>query len=247
MRQDQRSNAQLRPVEILPGFILPAQGSCLVSCGQTRLICTATLENKVPPFRKDTGLGWLTAEYGMLPASTGRRKPREIGKPDGRSIEIQRLIGRSLRAAVDFALLGENSITIDCDVIQADGGTRTAAITGGFVALCLCIDKHLRQGTLSMSPIISQVAAVSCGLVDGQAMLDLAYVEDSSAQVDLNAVLTSRGEYIEVQGTGEHGTLSRTELMQLLDLAEVGAKQLFELQRQALCDILPQVLAEACL
>ena len=234
-RIDNRAADALRPVAITPGFIPSADGSVLIECGRTRVICTATLEDKVPPFRMETGLGWVHAEYGMLPGSTGRRrKPRPILKQDGRAAEIQRLIGRSLRSVVDMALLGERTITVDCDVIEADGGTRTASVTGGFVALALAIRRHLADGTLAGSPLLDQVAAVSVGLVKGEALLDLCYIEDSGAQADLNLVMTGSGGVVEVQGTAEGGPFTRRQLDKLLALGEKGIRELIEAQKRAL-------------
>nr|MDD6335010.1 ribonuclease PH [bacterium] len=234
MRKDGRAFDDMRPVTLLPGFLASAHGSALITCGNTRVLCTAMLEEKVPPFKAGSGQGWLTAEYAMLPASTPQRKPRERSHQDGRSVEIQRLIGRSLRACLDFTLLGERTITIDCDVLQADGGTRTASITGGFVALAQCIHHHMQTGLLERSPLIEQAGAISCGVVDGQCCLDLPYEEDSRADVDLNLVMLSGGGYVEVQGTGEHASYSRAQLGNLLDLAEGGIRRLFALQRAAL-------------
>ena len=222
--ENERMPEEKRPVRIIPDYTEMAAGSVLIECGRTRVICTASVQEGVPPFLKGRGQGWLTAEYAMLPGSTPDRKARDGVKKDGRSVEIQRLIGRSLRAACDLGLLGERTIYIDCDVIQADGGTRTASITGGFVALCLAVDKLLKAGKIVDSPIIRQVAAISVGVIDGTCMLDLDYAQDSRAEVDMNVVMTKdrRGEtgFVEVQGTGERKCYSRGELNRLIDLAE---------------------------
>ncbi|MDY2601287.1 MAG: ribonuclease PH, partial [Eubacteriales bacterium] len=228
---------KLREVTIIPDFTDAAAGSVLISCGRTRVLCTASVVEGVPPFRKGKG-GWLTAEYAMLPGSTPVRKARDGIKKDGRGVEIQRLIGRSLRAACDLSLLGERTIYIDCDVIQADGGTRTASITGAFVALCLAVEKLIARSDLVDSPVVRQVAAVSVGIVDDQCVLDLEYAQDSRAQVDMNVVMTleRNGEkgFVEVQGTGEGRAYTRGELNALLDLAEDGIEKLMEKQRSAL-------------
>lgn len=227
----------LRTVSIIPDFTDAAAGSVLISCGRTRVICTASVMEGVPPFRKGKG-GWLTAEYAMLPGSTNVRKARDGIKKDGRSVEIQRLIGRSLRAACDLSKLGERTIYIDCDVIQADGGTRTASITGAFAALCLAVDKLIKNGDIVDSPIINQVAAVSVGIVDDKCTLDLAYAQDSNAQVDMNVIMTrnARGEmgFVEVQGTGEKRSYTRGELDALLKLAEEGIVSLMDIQNKAI-------------
>ena len=202
MRDDHRAPDALRPVTMEPGFVKTADGSCLISCGDTKVICTASVEESVPPFLRGSGKGWVTAEYAMLPASTGRRKARDGIRTDGRSVEIRRLIGRSLRQAVDLHQLGERTITLDCDVLQADGGTRTASITGAYVALVLAVEKLMQSGKLAHSPVHHQVAAVSCGIVHGKPVLDLCYLEDSAAQVDMNVVMQDDA-FIEVQGTGE--------------------------------------------
>ena len=219
---------------ILPGFIPSAPGSCLISCGQTRVICTASVEDKVPGFLENAGMGWLTAEYGMLPASTSSRTTREKVTSAGRTYEIQRLIGRSLRAALDRKRLGTRTITIDCDVIQADGGTRTAAITGGFVALSMAVSKLMASGALSQNPIIHQVAAISLGKVHGELLLDLDFVEDSSADVDANLVATPQGEIIEWQTTSERNLLPVPQLQEMVELGMKGIREHAELQQQAL-------------
>ncbi len=238
MEKLERQPEEMRCARILPDYTEMAAGSVLIECGRTRVICTASVEDGVPPFLRGSGKGWLTAEYAMLPGATPRRKARDGVRRDGRSVEIQRLIGRSLRAACDLSRLGERTITIDCDVIQADGGTRTASITGGFAALCLAVDKLLREGALQDSPVVRQVAAVSAGVVDGVCTLDLEYAQDSRAQVDMNVVMTREADgglkFVEVQGTGEHARFSREELDVMLSLAEKGILQLMEAQRAAL-------------
>ena len=235
-RPDNRKPSELRPCEIIPDFVSTADGSCLIRCGGTRVICTASVEETVPPFLKGKNLGWLTAEYAMLPASTGRRKQRDGLKKDGRGVEISRLIGRALRQAVDRRFLGERTITIDCDVLEADGGTRTASITGGFVALCCAVDKLIRQGKIKESPIVHQIAAVSAGIVSDTPCLDLCYLEDSAAQTDMNFVMNEEGAFIELQGTGEGRAFTREELSSLLALGERGVRELHALQRAALGD-----------
>ena len=233
-----RKADEMRAVRIIPDYTTMAAGSVLIECGRTRVICTASVQNDVPPFLRGKGTGWLTAEYAMLPGATPQRKARDGVKKDGRSVEIQRLIGRSLRAACDLGRLGERTIYIDCDVIQADGGTRTASITGAFAALCLAVDKLMKTGELKDSPIIRQVAAISVGVIDDVCTLDLEYAQDSRAQVDMNVVMTrdAKGElgYVEVQGTGEHKCYSKKELDTLLTLAEGGILKLMDAQREAL-------------
>ena len=233
-RPDNRNPNELRPCEITVGFVGTADGSCLIRCGGTRVICTASVEESVPPFLKGKNVGWLTAEYNMLPASTGRRKARDGVKKDGRGVEISRLIGRALRQAVDRRFLGERTVTIDCDVLEADGGTRTASITGGFVALVCAIDKLIKQGKLKESPIVHQIAAVSAGIVDDVPSLDLCYLEDSAAQTDMNFVMDETGAFVELQGTGEGRAFSRNELNQILALGEKGIRELQAIQREAL-------------
>ena len=234
MRIDGRKEDQLRKVEIIPDFTRTSGGSALIKCGDTHVLCTALLEDKTMPFKEGTGEGWLTAEYAMLPSSTLTRKQREGGKPDGRSTEIKRLIGRSLREAVDFKKLGEKTIWIDCDVLQADGGTRTASITGGYVALRLGVEKWLKEGLIEQDPVVRQISAVSVGIVEGVPMLDLRYVEDSRADVDMNIVSTEEGKFVEIQGTGEGRSFSAEELNELLALAEKGNEELRNAQNQAL-------------
>jgi ribonuclease PH len=235
-RSYDRSATDLRPVEIEPGFVRSATGSALISMGETRVICTASVQESVPRWLSGAGRGWVTAEYGMLPASTGQRKPRDVsqGRPDGRTVEIQRLIGRSLRGVVDFAALGERTVYVDCDVLQADGGTRCASITGGMVALELACARLVEEGKLERSPLSGAVAAVSCGIVDGVPLLDLDYPEDSSAEVDANVVMTADGGLVEVQATAERTPLSRAHLDELLGLAAAGIETLRGAQQQAL-------------
>ena len=233
MRPSGRKLDELRNVSIETNITMHAEGSCIIKMGDTHIICTATIEDRVPPFIKGSGLGWVTAEYGMLPRSTGSRMRREAasGKQGGRTVEIQRLIGRSLRAGVDRLALGERQITIDCDVIQADGGTRCASITGGWLALRLAIDKLLASGTISTDPLISPVAAVSCGIYAGQPVLDLDYSEDSEAGVDGNFIMLESGNMIETQISAEGATYTRDELNSLINLAEKGASELFDIQK----------------
>ena len=233
MRPSGRKLDELRNVSIETNITMHAEGSCIIKMGDTHIICTATIEDRVPPFIKGSGLGWVTAEYGMLPRSTGSRMRREAtsGKQGGRTVEIQRLIGRSLRAGVDRLALGERQITIDCDVIQADGGTRCASITGGWLALRLAIDKLLDSGTISADPLISPVAAVSCGIYAGQPVLDLDYSEDSEAGVDGNFIMLESGNMIETQISAEGATYTRGELNSLINLAEKGASELFDIQK----------------
>ncbi|HEY2770214.1 MAG TPA: ribonuclease PH [Solirubrobacteraceae bacterium] len=230
-----RAPNELRPTTIEPGFVRTATGSALISVGETRVICTASVQESVPRFLAGSGRGWVTAEYGMLPASTGERKQRDIskGRADGRSVEIQRLIGRSLRGVVDFDALGERTIYIDCDVLQADGGTRCASITGGLVALRLACARLIEDGLLERVPLNGTVAAVSSGIVDGVPLLDLDYAEDSSAEVDANVVMTGDVGLVEVQATAERTPLSRAHLDELLELAAVGIEKLRSLQDEA--------------
>jgi len=236
MRPSGRKLDELRPITIETGVTKHAEGSALIRCGDTHVLCTATVEDKPPPFLKGTGLGWVTAEYGMLPRATNSRTRREAaaGKQSGRTQEIQRLIGRSLRAGVDRVALGERQIVIDCDVIQADGGTRCASITGGWVALRLAVNRLLKAGVLVTDPIVDHVAAVSCGIYAGQPVLDLDYAEDSEAGTDGNFILTGRGRMIEVQMSAEGATFTRDEMGRLLDLAEGGIAALVAAQKAAL-------------
>ncbi|MDP3486612.1 MAG: ribonuclease PH [Bacillota bacterium] len=239
MRVDGRQPQQLRPVTFTRGFISSADGSVLVEMGRTRVICTVSVEDKVPPFMKNMGKGWVTAEYAMLPRATQVRTTREStkGKVGGRTYEIQRLIGRALRSVVDLESIGERTIWVDCDVIEADGGTRTASITGAFVALCDAMHKLYKQGLVKKFPVTNFLAAVSVGVVDGVSLLDLFYPEDSAADVDMNVVMTGDGRFVEVQGTGEEATFSREELAELLKLAEQGITQLISMQKLALGEI----------
>jgi ribonuclease PH len=233
MRADGRLDEQLRPTRITPNYLVHAEGSVLVEAGRTKVICTASVEDRVPPFRRNSGKGWVTAEYGMLPRATSTRTQREAsqGKVGGRTQEIQRLIGRSLRAVTKMEELGERTITLDCDVIQADGGTRTASISGAFVALALAVNRMREQDLIRTMPIIDYVAATSVGIVEGMPMLDLAYVEDSKADVDMNIIKTGAGLYIELQGTAEAMPFGREALNRLLDLGDTGIRQLIALQR----------------
>ena len=233
MRADGRLSEQLRPTRLTPNYLIHAEGSVLVEAGKTRVICAASVEDRVPPFRRNTGKGWVTAEYGMLPRATNTRSQREstAGKVGGRTQEIQRLIGRSLRAVTRLEELGERTITLDCDVIQADGGTRTASITGAFVALVLAVQKLREQNVIRTMPVQDYVAATSVGIVEGEPMLDLAYAEDSKADVDMNIVKTGSGLYIELQGTAEALPFGREALNRLLDLGDTGVRQLIALQR----------------
>jgi ribonuclease PH len=235
-RTDGRNADSLRPVKITPGFLSYAEGSVLIEMGNTRVICAASLEDRVPPFLRNSGQGWLTAEYSMLPRSTQTRTSREIGRggPSGRTHEIQRLIGRSLRAVADMKALGERTLTIDCDVLQADGGTRTAAITGAYVAFALAGEKLLKSGKISRSVVLNQVAAVSVGIVQNIPLLDLKYDEDSRAEVDMNVVCTGDGRFIEVQGTAEREPFGRGQMDELLALASGGIETLVKLQKQVL-------------
>jgi ribonuclease PH len=236
LRPGGRAPDQLRPVRITRGFTVHAEGSVLIEFGATRVLCTASVEDRVPPHKRGSGEGWVTAEYGMLPRATHTRGDREAarGKQSGRTQEIQRLIGRSLRAVFDLAKLGERTITLDCDVLQADGGTRTAAITGAFVAAQDAVARLLATGKLAASPIVGPVAAISVGIVEGTPLLDLEYVEDVACDTDMNVVMTGAGHYVEVQGTAEGAAFTREEMDQLLRLAEQGIAELVVLQREAL-------------
>lgn len=236
MRPSGRTLDQMRAMVIETGVMKHAEGSCLIKMGETHVLCSATIEDKAPPFLKNTGLGWVTAEYGMLPRATNSRNRREaaLGKQSGRTQEIQRLIGRALRAGVDRSALGERQIVVDCDVIQADGGTRCAAITGGWVALRLAVNKLLKTGAITSDPIMDHVAAVSCGIYAGQSVLDLDYAEDSAAGTDGNFILTGAGRLIEVQMSAEGATFSRGQMGELLDLAEAGIANLVAAQKAAL-------------
>ena len=235
-RSQNRAADALRPVRITRQFTVHAEGSVLFEFGQTRVLCTASVEERVPPHKKGSGEGWVTAEYGMLPRATHTRSSREAakGKQSGRTQEIQRLIGRSLRAVFDLKALGERTITLDCDVLQADGGTRTAAITGAFIAAADAVNGLMANGTLAQSPIREPIAAISVGIVEGTPLLDLEYTEDSACDTDMNVVMTAAGHFVEVQGTAEGAAFSRTEMGQLLDLAEKGIQELVAMQRAAL-------------
>ncbi|MCM8801298.1 MAG: ribonuclease PH [Candidatus Omnitrophica bacterium] len=236
MRTDGRPYDRLRKINIIPNYMKYAEGSCLIELGNTRVVCTATLEDSVPPFLKGTQTGWITAEYGMLPRSCQTRIQR--GKESGRSYEIQRLIGRSLRAVIDTKLLGERTFWIDCDVIQADGGTRTASITGSFIALVEALDKLKQKKILSQIPIKDFVAAVSVGILNNELILDLTYDEDSQAELDMNVVMTAKGEFVEIQGTAEKRPFNKEKLDKLLILARKGINELIDIQRDILKDIL---------
>ncbi len=233
MRPDRRAPDELRPVKMTPGYSDYPEGSVLIEMGKTRVLCAVSVEERVPNWLLGQNQGWITAEYAMLPRATHTRTPRET-TPSARSQEIRRLIGRSLRAAVDLKLIGERTLTVDCDVIQADGGTRTAAITGGYVALALALDKLIRTMAASPRALKVGIAAVSAGIIGGEPRLDLNYEEDSRAQVDFNVVMTSAGDFVEVQGTGEGATFSRAQMEQLLDLAKKGIMELEQLQQQTL-------------
>jgi len=233
-RQDNRTHDQIRGTKITPNISPYAEGSALIEVGGTKVICTASVEDRVPMFMRNKGLGWVTAEYAMLPRATNTRTQRETQRPSGRTQEIQRLIGRSLRAVVDTKLLGERQIFLDCDVIQADGGTRCASITGAYVALALACRKLVKTGVIRTNPILSEVAAVSVGIIEGTSVLDLAYQEDSTADVDMNVVCTGSGKFIELQGTAEKEPFSREQMDEMLILAEIGVNRLFEIQRNAL-------------
>ncbi len=236
MRPSNRLPDQLRSISLTPGFAKHAEGSCLIKCGDTHVLCTASVDEKVPPFLRNTGLGWVTAEYGMLPRATHERTDREAakGKQSGRTQEIQRLIGRSLRAIVDRKKLGEIQIKVDCDVLQADGGTRCASITGGYVALALACRYLLKIGKITEDPLTDSVAAISCGLYQGTAVLDLDYAEDSSAEADSNFVMTGRGGIVEIQGTAEQSPFSEAQFYELMKLAQKGSAELAALQKQIL-------------
>jgi ribonuclease PH len=235
MRTDNRNSSDLRPVEIIPGYLVTAEGSALIKAGNTFVLCTASVEDTVPPFLRNSGKGWVTAEYSMLPRATLKRTPREVakGRPSGRTHEIQRLIGRSLRAVVDMGALGERTIYIDCDVLQADGGTRTASITGAWVALAQAIKKMRDYGALKTNPLTDVVAATSVGIVGGVPMLDLCYEEDSRADVDMNVVMTGSGRFIEVQATAEHTPFDDAQMGELIGLARLGIGRIIELQKKA--------------
>jgi ribonuclease PH len=239
MRKDGRAHDELRQIRMTTQFNIHAEGSVLIEVGNTKVICTATVEEKVPQFLRGQGRGWINAEYSMLPRATHDRNQRESakGRQSGRTMEIQRLIARSLRTVVDLKALGERMITVDCDVIQADGGTRTAAITGGFVAMAMAIDGLVKKQAISKMPITDFLASISIGTIAGSTLLDLNYLEDSNAQVDMNVVMTGEGAFVEVQGTGEQTPFTKSQLQQMLDLAELGIRQCIEQQKQALGEI----------
>jgi ribonuclease PH len=234
MRTDKRQPGEMRPVEIIPGFLATAEGSVLIKVGNTQVLCAASVEDTVPPFLRNSGKGWVTAEYAMLPRATATRTPREVskGRMSGRTHEIQRLIGRSLRSVVDMAALGERTVVLDCDVLQADGGTRTASITGAFVALTLALRQLVTFKVLKSMPVRDHVAATSVGLVGGEAMLDLCYEEDSRADVDMNVVMTGSGKFIEVQATAEHTPFDDAQMGSMIGLARSGIAQLVEMQKK---------------
>jgi ribonuclease PH len=234
MRTDNRQAGEMRPVEIVIDYLMTAEGSALIKVGNTHVLCAATIEDTVPPFLRNSGKGWVTAEYSMLPRATAKRTPREVtkGRASGRTHEIQRLIGRSIRSVVDMAALGERTVMIDCDVLQADGGTRTASITGAFVALTLALRQLVKYGSLKSMPLRDFIAATSVGLVGGVPMLDLCYDEDSQADVDMNVVMTGAGKFVEVQATAEHGAFDDDQLAGLVSLARVGIAQLIEIQKK---------------
>jgi len=234
MRTDNRQSGEMRPVEIVPDYLLTAEGSALIKIGNTHVLCAATIEDTVPPFLRNSGKGWVTAEYCMLPRATAKRTPREVtkGRPSGRTQEIQRLIGRSLRSVVDMAALGERTVILDCDVLQADGGTRTASITGAFVAMARALHQLVRYGALKTLPIRDCIAATSVGLVGGAPMLDLCYDEDSQADVDMNVVMTGAGRFVEVQATAEHGAFDDQQMACLIGMARTGIAQLIEIQKK---------------
>ena len=242
-RSGDRAANQLRPVRITRGYTVHAEGSVLIEFGDTKVLCTASVEEKVPPHKRGSGEGWVTAEYGMLPRATHTRSDREAarGKQSGRTQEIQRLIGRSMRAVFDLKLLGERTIQLDCDVLQADGGTRTASITGAFVAAQDAVNKLIAQGKITTSPIIAQVAAISVGIVQGTPLLDLEYTEDSACDTDMNVVMTGAGHFVEVQGTAEGAAFSRAEMDALLSLAEKGITELMVMQQETLLKLLQKV------
>jgi ribonuclease PH len=235
MRTDKRQPDALRPVEIVPGYLATAEGSALIKVGNTQVLCAASVEDTVPPFLRNSGKGWVTAEYSMLPRATSKRTPREVnkGRPSGRTHEIQRLVGRSLRSVVDMNALGERTVTLDCDVLQADGGTRTAAITGAFVALVQALRQLVAFKAIKSMPVRDYVAATSVGLIGGSPMLDLCYEEDSRADVDMNVVMTGGGKFIEVQATAEHQPFDDAQMAALIELARAGISRLVELQKKA--------------
>jgi ribonuclease PH len=234
MRTDNRRAGEMRPVEIIPGYLKTAEGSALIKVGNTHVLCAASVEDFVPQFLRGTGKGWVTAEYSMLPRATGKRTPREVnkGRPSGRTHEIQRLIGRALRSVVDLAALGERTVLLDCDVIQADGGTRTASITGAFVALALALRQFVKFGAIRKMPLGDYLAATSVGLVRGEPLLDLCYEEDSQADVDMNLVMTGGGQFVEIQATAEHSPFGDSQMNELLAMGRAGIAQLVDYQKQ---------------
>jgi ribonuclease PH len=235
MRSDQRHADDLRPVEIATGYLVTAEGSTLIKVGNTQVLCAASIEDTVPPFLRNSGKGWITAEYSMLPRATSKRTPREVtkGRASGRTHEIQRLIGRSMRSVVDLAAFGERTVMLDCDVLQADGGTRTASITGAFVAMAVAFNQLIRYGAIKRSPLRDYVAATSVGIVRGTPMLDLCYEEDSQADVDMNVVMTGGGKFVEVQATAEHSAFDDAQMAELVALARSGIARLIEIQKAA--------------
>jgi ribonuclease PH len=235
MRTDKRQTDDLRPVEIVTGFLMTAEGSALIKVGNTHVLCAASVEDSVPPFLRNSGKGWVTAEYSMLPRATAKRTPREVtkGRQSGRTHEIQRLIGRSMRSVVDMAALGERTVMLDCDVLQADGGTRTASITGAFVAMTMALQQLVRYGALKRMPVRDYVAATSVGMVGGAPMLDLCYEEDSQADVDMNVVMTGAGRFVEVQATAEHAAFDDEQMNRMIQLAKDGIARLVEIQKTA--------------
>lgn len=239
MRKDGRSPSQLRKITITPNYTAYAEGSVLIEYGNTKVLCTASVEDGLPKWLQGDGQGWVTAEYGMLPRSTHTRMGREKILKGGRTAEISRLIGRSLRGAIDLKAVGERQILIDCDVIQADGGTRTAAVTGGFVAACLALQKAMKAGVITINPVKNYLAAVSVGVHQGHALLDLNYEEDSSVEIDMNFVVNSKNEFIEVQGTAERKSFSHSQLMEMVSLAQKGCTEIFKVQSSILKDFLP--------
>ena len=235
-RHDGRAVDALRTIEIVPHYLDQPAGSVLIHCGRTRVLCTASVDDRTPPFLQGSGEGWITGEYCMIPAATDRRSMREVnkGRPSGRTMEIQRLIGRAMRSVVDRSALGERTIWVDCEVLQADGGTRTTAITGGFLAMCFALGKLQAAGSLKRPPLNNMIAAISVGMVEGRPVLDLDYVEDSAADVDMNVVRTDEGRYVELQGTAEKTPFDRDQLDRLISLADTGIDRLFEIQREVL-------------
>ena len=245
-RHDGRAPDALRPIEIIPHYLDNPPGSVLIHCGGTRVLCTASIDDRTPPFLHGSGEGWVTGEYCMIPAATDKRVTREVqrGRLSGRTMEIQRLIGRAMRSVVDRSALGERTIWVDCEVLQADGGTRTTAITGGFLAMCLAIGTLRKDGLLKRPPLTGRIAAISVGIVEGRPVLDLDFVEDSAADVDMNVVRTDDGRYVEIQGTGEGATFARDDLDGLLELADIGIERLLAQQKELLGDLLPQIVRE---